>query len=241
VIRPGLCSVTLRGLPPDAVIGVAAEAGLEAIEWGADVHVPAGDVPRALAVREATERAGLAVASYGSYLLRRGPDDFAPVLASAVALGAPRIRVWAGWLGSASASPEHRAAVVAAVNAAAEHGVELAFEFHGGTLTDTVESCLELLGQARARTYWQPPVGMPDDEALAGLERVIAHVPTVHVFSWWPERERLPLEARADLWRRVFARLAVEQRPFDALLEFVAGDSPDGVLRDAATLRGWLG
>ena len=40
MIRPGLCSVTLRGMPPDAVIGVAAEAGLEAIEWGADVHVP---------------------------------------------------------------------------------------------------------------------------------------------------------------------------------------------------------
>ena len=73
MIRPGLCSVTLRALEPSAVVELAAAAGLEAIEWGGDVHVPPGDVDRAGQVRTLTEGAGLAVASYGSYLRCEGP------------------------------------------------------------------------------------------------------------------------------------------------------------------------
>jgi sugar phosphate isomerase/epimerase len=244
LIRPGLCSVTLRGAEPPEVVTVAADAGLAAIEWGADTHVRAGDVGRATEVREATARAGLSVASYGSYFLRRAADepDFASVLASARALGAPRIRVWAGWSGSAAATEADRAAVVAQTRAAADaaDGVELAFEFHGGTLTDTAAGTASLLAEVDrpgVRTYWQPPVGADDETALAGLDLVIEQVTAVHVFSWWPERQRLPLAAREALWRAVFTRLRAQGRPFDALLEFVPGDDPAAVAREAATLR----
>jgi sugar phosphate isomerase/epimerase len=228
----------LRSADPAEVIDVAARSGLAAIEWGADVHVP--DVQAAREVRAATEAAGLAVASYGSYFLRRGPSDFAPVLETARALGAPRIRIWAGWLGSAASTQEHREGVTRMVRVAAGHGIELAFEFHGGTLTDTVSSTVALLASTGVGTYWQPPVGMADDEAVAGLARVVDHVSAVHVFSWWPERQRLPLEAREGLWRRVFALLRDQGRPFDALLEFVPGDEPAAVARDAATLLEWV-
>ena len=248
LIRPGLCSVTLRGADPPEVVAVAADAGLAAIEWGADTHVRPGDVGRATEVREATARAGLAVASYGSYFLRRAADepDFAPVLASARALGAPRIRVWAGWCGSAAATEADRAAVVVQSRAAADAaagcapGIELAFEFHGGTLTDTAAGTASLLAEVDrpgVRTYWQPPVGADYETALAGLDLVIDQVTAVHVFSWWPERQRLPLAAREALWRAVFARLRTQGRPFDALLEFVPGDDPAAVAREAATLR----
>lgn len=65
--RLGLCSVTLRHLDVAGVLAAAVEAGLECVEWGADIHVPAGDEAAAARVRAATEEAGLAVASYGSY------------------------------------------------------------------------------------------------------------------------------------------------------------------------------
>lgn len=184
MIRPGLCSVTLRSATPDEVIEVAARAGLAGIEWGADVHVPAGDEAEAARVRAATERAGLAVTSYGSYFLRRGEPDLAgfdAVLASARVLGAPRIRIWAGSWGSAEATPEGRAALERVVReagaSATAAGIELAFEFHGGTLTDTTASTVNLLGALPGvGTYWQPPVGLADDAAVAGLERVIDRV-----------------------------------------------------------------
>ena len=41
--EPGLVSVTFRQLAPEALIDLAARAGLAAIEWGADIHVPPGD------------------------------------------------------------------------------------------------------------------------------------------------------------------------------------------------------
>ncbi len=95
MLTPGLCSVTFRQLDPPALLDLAARAGLAAVEWGADVHVPVGDLATARDVAARTADAGLAVASYGSYW-RAGPEDVGPVLATARALGAPRVRVWAG-------------------------------------------------------------------------------------------------------------------------------------------------
>ena len=65
-MRLGMCSVTLRALPVDAVLRVAVDAGLACVEWGGDVHVPCGDLAAADRVRALTAAAGLAVASYGS-------------------------------------------------------------------------------------------------------------------------------------------------------------------------------
>ncbi|MEL7086971.1 MAG: hypothetical protein AAGL98_00775 [Planctomycetota bacterium] len=67
MILPGLVSVTFRKLTPTQICELAADAGLQGIEWGGDVHVPAGDVGAAKAVAALTRARGLAVAAYGSY------------------------------------------------------------------------------------------------------------------------------------------------------------------------------
>lgn len=249
MIRPGLCSVTFRDLAPAAVVRLAAEAGLECIEWGGDVHVPPGDLEAARRVRELTERAGLAVASYGSYLRFVGSDaeveaEAEAVLHSAEALGAPRIRVWAGAAGSAATPPEERARIVrrirAVADAAAARGIDLGLEFHGGTLTDEIGSTLALLaeiGHEAVWSYWQPHQSMPDEQALDTLRQVGAQVSTVHVFSWWPGATRLPLSRRGELWRDVFRILEAGGRDHDALLEFVPEDDPALLPREAEVLR----
>jgi sugar phosphate isomerase/epimerase len=244
-LATGLCSVTLRAHSVPEVAAVAAAAGLSCVEWGADVHVPPGDLAAARLARETGVSLGLRAASYGSYF-RAGPHgsaEFAPVLASAVALGVPRIRVWAGVTGSAEASPDEIRATASATRAAAERaadaGIGLAFEYHGNTLTDTAESALRLLAEVDhpgVRTYWQPRVGMPDQDAVRDLERVLSWVDTVHAFSWWPGEQRLPLAARDGLWRGVLSVLHASGRPHDVLLEFVPGDDPGQVREDAAAL-----
>ena len=250
MIRPGLCSVTFRDHSPAAVVELAAAAGLEAVEWGGDVHVPPGDAERAAEVRALTEQAGLAVASFGSYLRfdaaeeDEDPRQVEAVLTAARALGAPRIRVWAGSQGSAETSPADRALIVRrlarAAERAAEHGIELGLEFHGGTLTDEIGSTLRLLDEVRRTnvlTDWPPHQDMPVEPALDTRRRARPRTSTIHVFSWWPGHERLPLAERSDLWEPAFAILAANGVDHDALLEFVPGDDPALLPREADTLR----
>jgi len=45
--RPGLVTVTFRQLSPEQIANAAKKAGLQVLEWGGDVHVPAGDTMRA--------------------------------------------------------------------------------------------------------------------------------------------------------------------------------------------------
>jgi sugar phosphate isomerase/epimerase len=246
VATPGLCSVTFRQLPAAEVARLAADAGLAAVEWGADVHAPPADPDTLRMAREACDRYGLTCCSYGSYF-RATQDELAAfpwIARAAVLLGAPRVRVWAGGVGSAVATPQERDATGAglreAARIAADHGLELALEFHAKTLTDTVDSTLRLLDEVGAdnlRTYWQPPLDAFDEEALAGLARLVDRVSAVHVFSWWPGNHRLPLADRGELWAAVFELLNARRVPMEALLEFVPGDDPAVLAREAATLR----
>ncbi|MDT0544928.1 MULTISPECIES: TIM barrel protein [Streptomyces] len=257
--RLGICSVTFRRLDPDQVIAAVAGAGLECVEWGGDRHVPAGDERVARRVRAATEGAGLAVASYGSYY-RAGvsePEEFDAVLRSAELLGAPRIRIWAGATGTHETPPEQRRRIVEdtrrAAALAARAGVELGYEFHRNTLTDGADHTLGLLdevGRQDVRSYWQPPVepATPDAEALSGLDALIDRVAAVHAFSWWPGTTRLPLSAREAMWRGAFERLRAHRaarggvrEPLDVLLEFVPGDDEAILPREATTLRALVG
>lgn len=249
-LRAGLCSVTFRHLTPAQVLDVAAASQLAIIEWGADVHVPSGDLNRAAAVADATAAAGLTVPSYGSYLRLGAADteENTDVIATAVALGAHRIRVWAGLVGSAQATPEQIARVVsdarALANGAADHGLTIGLEFHGGTFTDTAPATVELLERidrpSVIGTYWQPPEGMSDDDALAGLALVAEHVVAVHAFAWWPADQRHRLAYRASLWSKVAAHLVDHSAATDYLLEFLVDDDPRVLEVDAHTLRNIL-
>lgn len=246
-MKTGLVSISFRNLAPEAIVALATGCGLDAIEWGGDVHVPAGDIARALEVGDMTRRAGLEVACYGSYY--RLTDGEAPpdaVIATAKTLGAKLIRVWAGTKGSAEATDGERAMVVENARrmamAAGAEGMDIAFEFHGGTLTDDTGSAFRLLGEVdmpNVYTLWQPPVDMPDDECLKSLNVVSGHVRNIHVFTW-KGRERLPLEAGAGKWKPLIERIAGLAGEHSLMLEFVAGDDPAQLAADAACLKRWM-
>ncbi|MCP1427851.1 sugar phosphate isomerase/epimerase [Microbacterium foliorum] len=247
-IRPGLCSVTFRSLPAERVIELAAQASLEVIEWGADVHVAPRDVERAAAVAQMTTDAGLTSCSYGSYFRAGRDEPLTPILDTAAALGVDRVRVWAGELGSAEASQGHWADVVSRLRDAtaesAARGIDLALEFHSGTLADTAPTTLRLLAEVASpalSTYWQPTVAASVDDVLAEYRMVAAHTSAAHVFSWWPAQERRPLRARDALWTRFFTEaLSAPRPPREALLEFVPNDDPALLPGEAAALRSYL-
>lgn len=250
MIDSGLVSITFRQLTPEQIVELVQRAGLGGIEWGGDVHVPHGDVRRAETVRRMTEDAGLRVAAYGSYYRVSHADTgpFDAVLDSAVALGAPLIRVWAGRQATAEADDAYWAAVVEdsqrIATLAADAGIRIVYEYHANTLTDTDEAALQLLQRVdheNVSTYWQPPRYSEFEDNLAGMESIMPWLWGVHVFQWHRETgERQPLAAGEAEWLRYLTKAQECQRDIYALIEFVADDEPENFLSDAATLKSWL-
>jgi 3-dehydroshikimate dehydratase len=256
MIRGGLVSITFRKLSARTIIDLVTRADLASIEWGGDVHVPHGEIRLAREVAQMTQEAGLLVAAYGSYY-RVGVSEadgvaFERVLESAITLGAPTVRVWAGNRGSAEADENYRAAVIGdarriAVLAHAT-GITVSFEYHRNTLTDTNASAhrlLEEVGHPNVRAYWQPPVAMSSAECLKGLEAISDYLSNAHVFEWaattaTAAADRRPLAEGAGVWRQYLERIAATDRDHFALLEFVRADAPEQFLADACTLNAWL-
>ena len=249
---PGLVSITFRQLTPQQIVELCCKNQLQVIEWGGDVHVPHGDTEIASQVGRLTRLHGLDVAAYGSYYrLAASPADglhFSSVLASAVALETKAIRVWAGNRGSADSDAAWRDEVIQdamrCADLSAEKGITICYEFHGGTLTDTLESTCDLLAATEhpfIKTLWQPPHGRPLEECLHGLRTLTPRLQHVHGFHWWPDpSHRLPLREGKDRWTAYVSELRALGVDANILLEFVAGDSPEALTDDAAFLNEML-
>lgn len=246
-MKTGLTSITFRQLPPQEIVRLTARAGLDGIEWGGDVHVPPGDVGLGRSVGRMTVDAGLQVSSYGSYHCV-GEDDpglFGRIVETALALGAPVIRVWAGNQGSTAAPADYRQRLVEQARGLADQagdaGLRMAFEFHGGSLADTGDSAARLMREIAhkaAGLYWQPQVGVAPDVRMDDLRQVQPWLCNIHTFHWiGAQLQRLPLsEGRAEWMRYVQAAVAAGWNGY-ALLEYVRNDAPQAFLEDAATLR----
>jgi sugar phosphate isomerase/epimerase len=251
-LKTGLVSITFRQLPPREIIELAASARLEGIEWGGDVHVPPTDLARAGEVARLTREAGLSVAAYGSYYRlgqkeRIGPP-FAAVLETAVALGAPTIRVWAGVKGANETSASERRDVVddalRIASLAEKQKMTISLEYHAGTLTDDRESVQLLMSElptGSIQFLWQPANGETREQNLLRLSEVSPRMGNVHIFHWWPtaQERRALLEGEDDWLAYLRAINALPGNRF-CLLEFVRGDHPRQAMDDAATLNHWI-
>lgn len=243
----GMTSVTFRALPACEIIRLAAEAKLDGIEWGSDIHVPAGELSTADVVGKSTRSAGLKVLSYGSYYRLCKSDhpaaDFAPYLETAIQLGAPNIRVWAGEKSPADADDayyDRAAKELAAICAAAgKAGVTVSTEYHRGTLTQTAEGTLRLMRAAAEggpKTYWQPNPDVSHEKNCEELERIGKYLTNIHVFEWRGANVRHALSEGKASWRD-YIRIAGGGKSTAYILEFVKDDDPAAFLRDAQTLR----
>lgn len=253
-IAPGLCSITFRTLSSDEVVDLAARAGVDGIEWGADVHAPPGGDTAVTALGARTRDAGLAVVSYGSYLgmAPSGDEQVDAALDSAEALGAPMVRIWAELGVTPRSSADERRRVTehtaALVDRIATRGFTAALEFHPGTLTETAWSTNELLdavGRPELRTHWQPDPSRAE-AALDELAQVTPRLAHLHVFAWGPTGidDRWPLADGAELWTTAVALADREGRELPggryALCEYVRDDDPEQFVADARVLRSWI-
>lgn len=243
-IKTGMTSVTFRKKSAEDVIAIVKEAGLDGIEWGGDIHVPAGDLGTAERVRESCRQNGIEILSYGSYYRAGEQERFRPVLETAIVLGAQTIRVWAGTLSFGKMPREELLRVAARlredVSAARTAGITVALEYHRGTLTETKEGAAALLDQVPGLfSYWQPNPDISHAEQLAEIGAIASRLSNIHVFQWDSEnRAHLLLEGEPE-WKERLRCVAACPGRHDLILEFVKDGSEENFLRDAAVLRSW--
>lgn len=253
MIRPGLCSVTFRALDPEAVVDLAVDTGVEAIEWGADKHVPPGNPDHARRIGALCRAQGIVPASYGSYARAGSVDavrDFHAVVETARALGAGNIRVWAGAAKRSEAGEVALAQAAADLHAMAEMAakceITISVEYHRQSLTEEAPDTLALLvaaDHANLFTYWQPVPGRGRARWLKELALLAPHLGDLHVFHWIMTeagQQRRPLAEGAEDWRALFEAWQRSPRwphPHTGFLEFVRGDGEDQFRADMAHLR----
>ena len=150
----GLCSVTFRDDSVDYIIDLTKEAGIQAIEWSSDNHLPKNDIAQAEKVAQLMQEAGLTTSSYGAYYKLGSFHDFEPFIQIAQIVDASIIRVWAGEEGSADVAGEYRQDIIEDANRigkmASEANLSIALEYHMDTLTDTPASAQQLTQEITA-------------------------------------------------------------------------------------------
>lgn len=244
----GMTSVTFRKKSADEVIKITTEAGLDGIEWGGDIHVPAGGLIKAKEIAEKTRDAGLKVLSYGSYhtLLQNDLNDFKKILETANMMGTDCIRIWAGKVDINKVSSQEfiKASQELKViyEMAREYGISISLEKHRKTLTHTTESTLHLLQLTdceNIKTYWQPSLELSVEDNCKSIRLLKPYISNIHVFKWNDMKERFPL-SEGEEWPLYISALKADLNIQSFILEFVKDDSDEVFFKDAVTLKGWL-
>lgn len=204
-MRTGLVSVTFRNLKADEIVSLVSKAGLDAIEWGSDIHVP--DAKTAREVKKMCDNCGILTPSYGSYY-RCGvsQESFEKYAEAAAELKSKTVRIWAGDVSSLDADSAKREKIVCDTIKAAEiakkYGLKIAFEFHNGTLTDYADSALKLVDETgcdNVGLYWQPLRMHSDSVNFENLKAVLPKLCNIHAFG--DQSASIPMEDSADFWR----------------------------------------
>ncbi len=126
---------------------------------------------------------------------------------------------------------------------AGKEGITVAYEFHGGTLTDTNESAFNLLKKANhdnLKSYWQPPVDKDIEYRIEGLEMLIPHLSNVHAY-YCEAMERRPFSKGKEEWKEYASIIRKAGGDRHIMLEFVKEHSTEQFLEDAEVLKGVVG
>lgn len=244
MFHTGLVSISFRGNTAEELIQAAKETGITAIEWGSDVHVPAGDVDCAQKVKALCQEAQIAIPEYGSYYyLAEAPESFQGVLACAKALGTSRIRIWGGKKSSDTLRTADYAALVEDARRICDLAPDmtLCLECHKGSVTDEYHTALRFLADVdrkNLKMFWQPHQFRDFQYNLDALNALLPYVESAHVFSW--NREiKFPLADMESDWKQYLAILkkaGVE----NYMLEFMHDNALETLQETANTLKKWL-
>ena len=244
MITVGLTSVTFNNLSSAEVIEYCKKSGIDTIEWGSEVHVPAGDEEKAKEVRALCDKEGIMVSSYGSYYrcgtYENPEEEFEKYLKSAKIIGAPKIRIWVGNKDYKDASEEYYNKIIAEM--AKKENIHLGCEFHEGTLTGKRLSSLKVIkdvGYDNLGMYFQHDFFESDEENYQTLRDFIPTLKNVHVYNVTTEYKRYSLAEgnSPKLWAKCADILKENNISANFLLEFLPNPCLEELKRETEILK----
>lgn len=241
--KRGLVSISFRSKSVEEIAAAAKNAGVEAIEWGGDVHVPHGDAEAAKHAAEISKKYGLECVHYGSYYKMGydAPELFDRALKSAKILGTPIIRVWAGLGIHPDTLP--RKDYERIVNDARRicdlaGDIIIATECHSDSITEDYKYALQFLKDVdrdNMRTFWQPNQYRGFEYDLEALDALLPYIVGVHVFNWVGNKpDAYPLALGAEKWHRYMEKLSKNELGY--MLEFMPDNKIETLPRETETL-----
>ena len=243
-MKIGMTSLTLRKESVENVIKYASGAGLSGIEWGvSDLHMPLCDKERAEKIKKLSAESGLEIFSLGSYCRMLTKEEMDNAVETAVLLGAPVIRVWAGEKSPSDGDCEYRQKI--ADNAkymseqAAKHNIRIGFEYHRNTLTENAESAVDLMKKIdcdNVGLYWQPRGVLTPEENHRELLFVTPYlIGNLHVHNHNDEQGYQSLSLIEDKLRLYYND--IKDKPYNLMIEFVKDGSIENLLSDSKVLQ----
>lgn len=195
----GFTSTSFRQIKSiEKVVKIAAESGVDCIEWGGDIHVK--NLENAQLAKKLCDRAGIKVSSYGSYY-RVGSCNTAEwenICRIASATGAKSVRVWLGDKDSEKTDASTYEKLVSDAKKicriANDFGLTVCPECHDNTFNNNTDAFLKIHGDVafdNFRTYFQSHYRRLDYD-LDRIERTLPFTESVHISYSEQSREQFP-------------------------------------------------
>lgn len=247
MLKTGLCSVTFRNLSPEEVIHLVATSGLEAIEWGTDVHLTLQKSATYIqSIKEKCRYYGIETPSLGTYyqLNDSSLDYFKSCIQIADRIDAHQIRIWGGNKSPRNITPSDWKQYVQETqmlcDLAQEHNKSVHLELHEKTVTEdkiTAIQFFEEVSRSNLYCYWQPLWIKSQAANVSALKQLSGYISNIHVFQW-DKYQRYPLEQGYSTWLNYFHILVPSTNtPTYAYLEFVNRDDVNQFYEDAEVLK----
>ena len=241
----GLCSVTFRKKSVEQVIEIAKKAGVDSIEWGADVHVKTLEDARK--AKFLCDEAGIEISSYGSYVNSAYFDEskWEETCKIAKEMNASSVRIWLGRKNSEETSEqEYRLLLENTVRMcyiADGYGLFVCPECHDHTFNNNTDAFLKIrkdIDSDNFKTYFQSRYFRMEYD-LDRIDRTYPYIRYVHVSYRDLKREQYFRKKNPDYLDILLKKFRNMNFGGTVMIEFVRYDSEKQLLSDAEKLRSY--
>ena len=197
-------------------------------------------------IKNSSAKYGVEIFSLGSYCYMESEEECDNSLKTAVLLGAPVIRVWAGKKSPCECAENYRNRIVDntiyMAEQASKHNIVLGFEYHHHSLTETCDDALALIksiNKDNVGLYWQPQYNISPEENICDRNRVLPYcVGNIHIQNYAPEYGYENLSLIEGNLNRFFGDIRKDD--YRVMIEFVKNGSKENLFDDAFVLYQFL-